>query len=87
MHTRDDVRRTSAPTAGASGDRLLDGLGRTTLTAVLALLGCLVLVVFGATVSMCWMVHPALSALATVGLAWLAARAAGRIFWTGARSR
>jgi hypothetical protein len=53
--------------------------------ALTAFVGCLLLIAYGATVSMCWMIHPLLSALAGVGLAWLIARLAGRLFWCRSR--
>jgi hypothetical protein len=84
MHTRDDVRPASRDDDTSTG-RLLDGLGRTTLLALAALAGCAVLIVLGATVSMCWSVHPLLSAVAALGLLWCLARTAGRAFRSSPR--
>jgi ABC-type branched-subunit amino acid transport system permease subunit len=85
MHTRDEVR--PAVTQGVAGrPRLLDGLGRTTLMALGALSGCLMLIAYGATVSVCWMIHPLLSALAGVVLGWVVVRVAGKLLWCSARN-
>jgi hypothetical protein len=85
MHTREHVRPAVTRTGDAVSPRLFRGLGRTTIMALTAFVGCLLLIAYGATVSMCWMIHPLLSALAGVGLAWLIARLAGRLFWCRSR--
>lgn len=98
MHMRDDVRPANARAldvrSGPDGrsnrghcGRLVDGLGRSTLMAITALVGCGVLIAFGAAVSLCWMVHPLLSAAVGVALVWVIARLAGKLFWCSKRNR
>jgi fatty acid desaturase len=87
MHTREDLRPAEAVSSEAGDGLLLAGLGRTTLVAVTALAGCLLLIAFGAAMSLCWMVHPLLFALAGAGIAWLVARVAPRLFRAPARNR
>lgn len=80
MHMRDDARPAliTAHGTATTGVHWYQGLGRTTALALTALTGCGVLIALGATVSLCWMIHPLLSAVAGVGIAWLMARTAGR---------
>jgi hypothetical protein len=79
MRTREDTHRTGVTEQGPSVG-VLGSIGHTTALVVWALLGCLVLIAVVATLSVCWSVHPLLTAVAAVALLWAAARAAGRLF-------
>src|SRR5512144_3446581 len=56
MHTREDAPPATDPAGDVPGGRLLHGLGRTTLLALTALLGCAALIALGTTMSVCWMI-------------------------------
>ena len=87
MYTRDGVRPAPVDGTGVPRNRLFAGFGQTTLLALAAMLSCGLLIAVGAALSMCWMVHPLLFAIAGIGLIWGAGRGAGRLFRTSSVAR
>jgi hypothetical protein len=70
-----------------SGSPVAGGMGQAALVALTALAACGVLIVVGATMSMCWAVHPSLTVAAAALVVWAARRAAAHAFRTGGRTQ
>lgn len=75
----------SQAAAESSGRGLVGGMGRAALVALTALGGCLLLIVVGAAMSMCWAVHPLLTVAAAALVVWLVSRVAALVLRTGSR--
>src|SRR5512142_2615275 len=58
-------------------ERVFDGIGRTALVSVSALVGCGLLIAVIAALIMAWNVHPLLTPLMAIALIWVAFRMAG----------
>lgn len=89
MHLQHDVRAAPLPTDDVHGGSLPQSLGQTTVLALAALAGCLLLLALGATLTVCWTVHPLLSAAVVVAVGWLlsaGSRVGGRLASAGPRS-
>jgi hypothetical protein len=87
MPTREKLRPVEVRARAHQGGRLFAGLGQTTVMAASALVGCALLITFGATLSVCWAIHPLLSAVTGLVLVWLTARVAYRLLWSSSRQR
>jgi hypothetical protein len=55
-------------------------MGQAAMTALAALAGCVLLIAAGATMSMCWALHPLLTLVAAVAVARIAIRIYGLVF-------
>ena len=85
METRQGARR-GAPAPLQHATHWAQGMGRATLTALSALVGGALLITLGATMSICWTIHPLLTLVAGAAVLWAASRAIGHAMRAGNRS-
>jgi hypothetical protein len=67
----------SGPVRVQQAVSLVEGMRRATLTAVTALAACLLVIVVGAAISICWDVHPLLVVGMVIGLILISTKVAG----------
>jgi len=85
METREGARR-GAPAPLEHATHWAQGMGRATLSALSALVGGALLITLGATMSICWTIHPLLTVIAGVAVLWLVSRLVGVAFRHDSRS-
>jgi hypothetical protein len=89
MQTRDSARTDRAIVANGVdvAERRSGGMRQTTLLAVTALVGGLLLIALTAVLIMCWELHPLVMLAVGSALVWLATRLAGKVLSPDARAR
>jgi hypothetical protein len=87
VRTTGDSGAAGGGASGAATGGLVGGMGQAAVIAATALAGCVLLIVLGATMSMCWAVHPLLTVAAAVLVVWVGRRLAGHAFCSGGRSQ